>query len=88
MSPSVPIVLDLRFTIIHDIGLLQHSNQTTQTTYHHVYAALVLALVLDYNCSGGIGHVPLCHLLATHISTCEWPTAICLHTMHRYNANC
>ena len=29
-------VLDLSFTRIHDTGLFQHSNQTTQTTYHHL----------------------------------------------------
>ena len=35
MSPhSLPSVLDLSFTTIHDTGLFQHSNQTTQTTYH------------------------------------------------------
>ena len=35
MSPhSLPSVLDLSFTKIHDTDLFQHSNQTTQTTYH------------------------------------------------------
>ena len=36
MSPhSLSSVLDLRFTEIYDLGLIQHSNQSTQTMYHH-----------------------------------------------------
>ena len=31
---SLPSFLDLSCTTIHDTGLFQHSNQTTQTTYH------------------------------------------------------
>ena len=39
---------------------------------HNAFAALVLG----YNWSGDTGVVPLCHLLATNVMTCVWPTVV------------
>ena len=58
---SLPNVLDLRFTEIHDIGLVQHSNQSTQTMYqlgymlHHLVGAQHYWITyLDSEVFGGV----------------------------------
>ena len=43
---------------------------------HGALAALAHAGVLDYNWSGDVGAMSLCHLLATHVNTCEWPIVV------------
>ena len=43
---------------------------------HDAMATWMRALVLDCNGSGNTGVVSLCHLLATHVITCVWPTAV------------
>ena len=43
---------------------------------HDALASWTRALVLDCNGSGDIGVVSLRHVLATHVITCVWPTAV------------
>ena len=42
----LPNVLGLRFTIVHDIGLIQHSHQSTQTTYQRNYLEGCIGVVM------------------------------------------
>ena len=53
-----------------------------RTQRNDALAALALTLVLDCNWSGGTSAVPLCYLMATHVSICEWPIAIHPHMAH------